>query len=83
MMAVGSPIPVPRIARGAPGFDAAVDAAHAALVEALEALYHKCVHWALGSTQQYNVGRAAQRSALLCLWCACGGDAPRACHACC
>jgi hypothetical protein len=41
MVAVGAPIPVPRIAPGAPGFDAAVESAHAQLVAGLTALYHK------------------------------------------
>ncbi|KAF8056113.1 DGAT2D [Scenedesmus sp. PABB004] len=40
-MAVGAPIPVPRLPRGAPGYEEAVDAAHAAFVKALAALYHK------------------------------------------
>jgi hypothetical protein len=41
MMAVGSPIPVPHIAPGQPGFNEAVDAAHEQLVNALVELYHK------------------------------------------
>jgi len=40
-MAVGAPIPVPHIARGQPGFQEAVDAAHAELVAALADLYQK------------------------------------------
>jgi hypothetical protein len=41
MMAVGSPIPVPHIAPGQPGFNEAVDAAHEQLVNALVELYYK------------------------------------------
>lgn len=40
-MAVGAPIPVPRIAPGQPGYAEAVEAAHAQLVDALVALYEK------------------------------------------
>jgi hypothetical protein len=40
-MAIGSPIPVPRIAPGQPGYDDAVETAHARLVAGLEELYHK------------------------------------------
>jgi Diacylglycerol acyltransferase len=40
-MAVGAPIPVPKVSPGDPGYADAVDAAHAALVDALVALYDK------------------------------------------
>lgn len=50
MMAVGSPIHVPHIAPGQPGYREAVDAAHEQLVRALVELYEKykvcaCVCW--------------------------------------
>lgn len=41
MMAVGSPIHVPHIAPGLPGYREAVDAAHEQLVKALVELYEK------------------------------------------
>lgn len=41
MMAVGSPIQVPHIAPGQPGFAEAVDAAHEQLVQGLVRLYDK------------------------------------------
>jgi hypothetical protein len=41
MMAVGSPIHVPHIAPGQPGYREAVDAAHEQLVKALVELYEK------------------------------------------
>jgi hypothetical protein len=41
MMAVGSPIEVPHIAPGQPGFTEAVDAAHEQLVQGLVRLYDK------------------------------------------
>eukprot|EP00775_Hariotina_reticulata_P009197 gene9197-9364_t len=40
-MAVGAPIPVTKVARGEPGFQEAVNAAHAQLVMALADLYQK------------------------------------------
>jgi 2-acylglycerol O-acyltransferase 2 len=40
-MAVGAPIPVPKIAPGQPGYADAVDDAHSQLVKALVDLYEK------------------------------------------
>ncbi|KIY94044.1 hypothetical protein MNEG_13920 [Monoraphidium neglectum] len=41
MAVVGTPVTVRQVAREDPGFDAAVDEAHAAYVAALTALYHR------------------------------------------
>lgn len=41
MMVVGSPVPVRRVPRSDPGFEAAVEETHAAYMHSLQALYNK------------------------------------------
>jgi hypothetical protein len=44
MMAVGKAVPVRQVAPGQPGFEEAVQEAHAALVDAVQELYNSCKH---------------------------------------